>query len=380
MYCSIVRISNVDKSDEGTYEVSAKNREGESTNTLILNVTSKKVVEVVNEPPIIVKQLTPTVCKLGDAVKLEAVITGKPTPKIEWSHNGATLQSGGNAKMTEKDNIYTLVIEKVDQNCDGDYSVLAVNSSGSVQTSANLTVQGEAIEFVQKLDDIEIKEKKTVEMNVEVSAEETNVKWYKDGEAISKTDEKYEFKTAGRKHSLVIKNATAHVEGEYSAVVGEQECSMELTVVELPPEFTKRIQPLTVTAGEQKIVFDTEISKGDAVTKWYKSGTEIKESTRFQMKIDGKCQRLEIFNVELADAGEYMCTIGNEKCTAQLTVEEPKVTFVEKLQVNLQYCYCYCYCYCYFYCYCYCYCYCYHHHYVLLFLLFHTGYNIWSNQ
>ena len=38
MYCSIVRISNVSKSDEGTYEVCAKNREGEATNTLILNV------------------------------------------------------------------------------------------------------------------------------------------------------------------------------------------------------------------------------------------------------------------------------------------------------------------------------------------------------
>ena len=79
MYCSIVRISNVGKSDEGTYEVCAKNREGEATNTLILNVTLKpeKPSAPVNEPPMIVKQLTPTVCRLGDSVKLETVITGK---------------------------------------------------------------------------------------------------------------------------------------------------------------------------------------------------------------------------------------------------------------------------------------------------------------
>ena len=33
-------------------------------------------------------------------------------------------------------------------------------------------------------------------------------------------------------------------------------------------------------------------------------------------------------------SGEYQCSIGNEKCTAKLTVEEPKVQFVEKLETT----------------------------------------------
>ena len=143
MYCSIVRISNVNKNDEGTYEVSAKNREGEATNTLILNVTTKEPAKAPkNEPPIIVKQLTPTVCKLGDSVKLETVITGTPTPKVEWFHNGAVLTASGSKKMIEKDTIYSLIIDNVDQTFDGSYAVKAVNASGSVQTSATLSVQG----------------------------------------------------------------------------------------------------------------------------------------------------------------------------------------------------------------------------------------------
>merc|ERR1711899_722851 len=149
---------------------------------------------------------------------------------------------------------------------------------------------------------------------------------------INKTDNKYEFKKVGRKHSLVIKDATVHLEGEYSAVVGEAETSCELTVVELPPVFTKKISPVTITAGEPMVVFEAEISKGHGVTKWFQNGKEIKENNRFKLKIDGKIQRLEIHQVELKDAGEYLCTIGNEKCTAKLTVEEPKVTFVEKLE------------------------------------------------
>merc|ERR1711997_819668 len=99
MYCSIIRISNVKKEDAGTYEVCAKNREGEATNTLILNVTAKaKASKPVNEPPMIVKQLTPTVCRLGDSVKLETVITGTPTPKVEWTHNGNVVKSGSGIK------------------------------------------------------------------------------------------------------------------------------------------------------------------------------------------------------------------------------------------------------------------------------------------
>ena len=100
---------------------------------------------------------------------------------------------------------------------------------------------------------------------------------------------------------------------------------------ELPPEFTKKIEPLTVTAGEEKASFEIELSKGDAITKWFKNGKEIDQSERVHLKIDGKKQRLEIFNVELADAGEFSCTIGNEKCSAKLVVEEPKVNFVAKL-------------------------------------------------
>jgi len=57
-----------------------RNREGEATNTLVLNVNPK--VEAPNTPPNIVKPLTATVCKVGEAIKMETVITGKPKPSL----------------------------------------------------------------------------------------------------------------------------------------------------------------------------------------------------------------------------------------------------------------------------------------------------------
>ena len=83
------------KEDEGTYEVCAKNREGEATNTLVLNVKMKEaepqIVEEKDLAPMIVKPLTPTLCKVGDSVKLETVITGKPKPTLQWTFNGQPL-------------------------------------------------------------------------------------------------------------------------------------------------------------------------------------------------------------------------------------------------------------------------------------------------
>ena len=65
---------------------------------------------------------------------------------------------------------------KADLKHDGDYIVRAENEAGHVQTSANLCVQGEVVEFLNKLDDKEVKEKETVTLEVEVSSESTDVK------------------------------------------------------------------------------------------------------------------------------------------------------------------------------------------------------------
>ena len=143
MYCSIIKITDIKKEDAGTYEVTARNREGEATNTLVLNVTPKaEAKKPVMAAPIIVKPWIATFCKVGESVKLETVVTGTPKPKLEWSHNGKSVVFGPTLKVAEKDNIYTLSIDSVTQANDGEYTVKAVNQCGNAHTSAYLSVQG----------------------------------------------------------------------------------------------------------------------------------------------------------------------------------------------------------------------------------------------
>ena len=348
MYCSFLRISQVGMSDQGTYEVIAKNREGEATNTLILNVKGKEgekkeaaakapekkkeEPKPVTEAPVIVKGLTPIVCTVGDAVSIETVITGQPKPTLKWYHNNKHLKFGRNVTVTEKDNTYCLKIAKTDLKNDGDYLVRAENSAGTAQTSANVQVQGEVVEFTNTLNDTEVKEKESVMLEVEVTSDKHEVKWHKDGKLLEeeKKTDGFKIEKKGKKHSLIIEKATVHHEGEYVCSVGDQETSCEVSVIELAPEFTKELKTVRSTCGE-KAVFEIEISKGDAKTRWFRNGAEIEFNEKIQLIVDGKKQRLEIYNIESIDAGEISCSLGDKQCKGTLEVEEPKVNFVAKL-------------------------------------------------
>merc|ERR1711862_584862 len=100
-------------------------------------------------------------------------ITGNPKPTLKWYHNNKHLKFGKNVTVTEKENTYCLKISKTDLKNDGDYLVRAENSAGTAQTSANVQVQGEIVEFVNKLDDKEVQERDAVKLEVEVTSENT---------------------------------------------------------------------------------------------------------------------------------------------------------------------------------------------------------------
>ena len=80
------------------------------------------------------------------------------------------------------------------------------------------------------------------------------------------------------------------------------------------------MQDVTVVQGERGI-FEIRISKGDALVRWFKDGVEIQFSEHIQLAIDGKRQRLMVYNSELSDQGTYSCSVGDQTCKAKLTVQ-----------------------------------------------------------
>lgn len=87
----------------------------------------------------------------------------------------------------------------------------------------------------------------------------------------------------------------------------------------------------TTVARNEKATFEIELTKGDALVRWYKNSKELQFSEHVQLSIDGKRQKLIILNAEPQDAGTYSCKVGDQTSKAKLTVEEPGVEFIKRL-------------------------------------------------
>lgn len=133
MYCSVVQISKVAKQQEGIYEVIARNREGEAKLPIMLKVKTGE-----KEAPQILEPLKNMIIREGESVVLSTQIVGNPTPKITWYKNGQVLKG---TTTSDKDTYSLTIISPVSDNT-GEYTVRAVNSIGSIETTAYLTVEG----------------------------------------------------------------------------------------------------------------------------------------------------------------------------------------------------------------------------------------------
>lgn len=239
------------------------------------------------------------------------------------------LPSGQQGPVQEsRDREHKLVMRRVGRKETGRYSCTFHNQT----TACVFTVRAEpAHEFVTKIKDLEIKERQPAVFTADVSDDAAQVTWHKDGEPLDQANtERYEFVAEARKRSFTIRSVSLLDEGEYTCSLADQECTAELVVIELPPEITLRLQDVTVRRGEEAS-FEIELTKGDAKIQWFRNNEEIQLSEHIQLAIDGKRQRLVIYDSGPEDACEYSCVIGDQKSAARLQVLAPKVNFVAKL-------------------------------------------------
>lgn len=88
-------------------------------------------------------------------------------------------------------------------------------------------------------------------------------------------------------------------------------------------------------AAIQESLKDEEVTEGQAATlrceltkvapvEWRKGNTLLRASEKYKMRQEGTVMKLLIQDVELKDAGEYMCVCGEQETTAALIVHGKK--------------------------------------------------------
>ncbi|EDL07684.1 mCG118410, partial [Mus musculus] len=259
----------------------------------------------------------------GKAATLRCVLSSVAAP-VEWRHGDDVLKSSNKYSLRQEGAVLELVIRDLQPQDSGQYSC----SFGDQTTSATLTVKTSSAQFVGKLRNKEATEGTTVTLRCELT-KEAPVEWKKGTETLRNGD-KYSLKQDGAVCELQICSLLVADAGEYSCVCGQEKTSATLTVKALLVHFVRRLRSKEATEGDTTTL-QCELSKA-APVEWRKGTETLRDGDRYSLKQDGAVCELQIRSLTIADAGEYLCTCGQEKTSATLTVRALPTRFTEELK------------------------------------------------
>uniref|UniRef100_A0A8C9XZL0 Myosin-binding protein C, fast-type n=1 Tax=Sander lucioperca TaxID=283035 RepID=A0A8C9XZL0_SANLU len=314
-----------DKCDSSTFEISVEGEgAGEDEGELDFSALLKKVKE---EPEIDVWELLKNAHPSEyEKIAFEYGITDlrgmlkrlKKMKVVEPKHSEAFLKRLESCYSVEKGKKIVLRCEVVDPNTQvkwlkngqeikpsAKYMLQSITIYTSIIVSSRRTFLP-PVTITKLMDDYHVVVGERVEFEVEVSEEGANVMWYFEDIELHRDKEstKYRFKKDGRKHTLIIQEATLDDIGMYHCWTNGGHTKGELEVEEKQLEVLQDIADLTVRATDQAM-FKCEVSDDKVTGKWFKDGVEVLPSERIKMTHIGRFHRLIIDDVKPEDAGDY---------------------------------------------------------------------------
>uniref|UniRef100_A0A672JQX3 Myosin-binding protein C, fast-type n=1 Tax=Salarias fasciatus TaxID=181472 RepID=A0A672JQX3_SALFA len=224
-----------------------------------------------------------------------------PNVQVKWLKNGQEIKPSAKYIMEANGNVRTLTINKTTLADDAAYECVV----GEDKCFTEVFVKEPPVTITKLMDDYHVVVGERVEFEIEVSEEGAHVMYFEDVE-LHKDHEnpKYRFKKDGKKHTLIIMEATLDDIGMYHAWTNGGHTKGELEVEEKELEVLQDIADLTVRAQDQAM-FKCEVSDDKVTGKWFKDGVEVLPSDRIKMSHIGRFHRLTIDDVKPEDAGDY---------------------------------------------------------------------------
>ncbi|XP_053952609.1 muscle M-line assembly protein unc-89 isoform X9 [Anastrepha ludens] len=356
-----LRFEEVFLEDDAVYTCSASNPAG------IEHCSASLIVEPLEptEVPHFKIPLTNAMARVGQKIKLEALIGGIPRPDIFWMHNGKPY--------VPRDSKYeygraTLIIPQAYPNDAGVYVLTAKNLAGEVYSSCNVIVKGRLpnetsdselasdMEPIKPsvqlpLKDVSIFEGKPVRLDcIIVGQPEPEVIWYHNERPVKESAD-VQLLFQGDRCSLIIQEVYQEDAGNYKVVAinsaGEASSSCELKVTPLNiaepatraqserqsvpketlPKFDKFLTDVLADEGET-VEMEVIVSGDQPFTaKWYLANKELHENERISTSGNPASGvfKLTLRNVVADDRGVYTVKVSNNagdaKCFSQLNIK-----------------------------------------------------------
>uniref|UniRef100_A0A8C2NTA8 Ig-like domain-containing protein n=1 Tax=Capra hircus TaxID=9925 RepID=A0A8C2NTA8_CAPHI len=283
---------------------------------------------------------------IGEPITLQCKVDGTPEIRISWYKEHTKLRSLRSApayKMQFKNNVASLVINKVDHSDVGEYTCKAENIVGAVASSSVLVIKERKLppSFARKLKDVQETLGFPVAFECRINGSEPlQVSWYKDG-VLLKDDANLQTSFVHNVATLqILQTDQSHV-GQYncsaSNPLGTASSSAKLILLEheVPPFFDLKPVSVDLALGESGS-FKCHVT-GTAPIKitWAKDNREIRPGGNYKMTLVENTATLTVLKIGKGDAGQYTCyasnVAGKDSCSAHLGVQEPP-RFIKKLE------------------------------------------------
>uniref|UniRef100_A0A8C6EF77 Myosin-binding protein C, slow-type n=1 Tax=Microcebus murinus TaxID=30608 RepID=A0A8C6EF77_MICMU len=254
-----------------------------------------------------------------------------PKLEVKWYKNGQEIRPSTKYIFEHKGCERIMFINNCALTDDSEYYVTA----GDEKCSTELFVREPPIMVTKQLEDINAYCGERVELECEVSEDDANVKWFKNGEEIIPGPKsRYRIKCEGKKHILIIEGATKADSAEYSVMTTGGQSSAKLSVDLKPLKILTPLTDQTVKIGKE-ICLKCEISE-HIPGKWTKNGLPVQESDRLKIVHKGRIHKLVIASALIEDEGDYVFTPDAYSVTlpAKVHVVDPPKIILDGLDAD----------------------------------------------
>ncbi|CAL8307260.1 unnamed protein product [Merluccius merluccius] len=267
----------------------------------------------------------------GEPVVLEVQVS-RPNAAVRWLLDGREIQAGANVTIAEDGPIRRLTVLSPALGDSGKYTCDAGDDVMDFQVKVT-----EAPVRILKKSEMKREQRFTVSDDIvlecELSRAQAVTSWHKDGRRVE-DDERFCQEEEGTFRSLVILSAELADGGEYVVDVADDTVTFLVIVEEAPvtivgnsndPEYQEMV------AGDD-LILACEVSRANAPVQWFCNERLLTVDARTSIETSGTLRKIILSNVKATDSGKYVCDAVDDKMVSVVRIQEPPVTFVDKME------------------------------------------------
>ncbi|CAB4063838.1 DSCAM [Lepeophtheirus salmonis] len=270
---------------------------------------------------------------VGKEVRIECAYRGFPLKDVYWVKDGVQLTLFPRGEIHKGDNVSTLRIHSMDRRDKGLYQCFVEGESQILSQVSQLDLGNSKANIISTFDHQVLQPGSSLSISCKATGSPLpSISWFVDGRPIyggvfNKTLGKDVFLS-----TLDISSISASEGGHYSCVAENELGFMThgQRVDVYGPPFIKPMDPLSVLAASDVLIHCPYTGYPILQVKWTKNGEILPVNER--QRVFESNASLQIQNIQLADKGEYTCTISNERSVSARENFELSVAIPPKIE------------------------------------------------